>query len=129
MRRILISGLLIFICSAFACSVHAVKTAPMPESEIYTYDGEYDPASFLDWDELATAVCPKGHLHFLMVNPNHNEELKAVELVTVKWKGEYVVVTYKYFKDGVRYVFSIDRAMRHYMQIEPIEPVENLRMK
>jgi len=129
MRRILILGLLFFICTALACSAHAVKTVPMTGSEIYTHDGEYDPASFCDWYRLKSKICKKGHHHLMMGNPDLNGEPKLVELITVKWKDELIVVTYIYFKDGVMYVFTMNRAIRHYMQTRPIKPVENLRIK
>ena len=122
MRKVLISGLLIFIYAGFACSVHAVKIAPMPESEIYTYDGEYDPSNFFDWDRLDVRICEKGHHHFLM--GSLSEEPKIVELITVESEGGYIVIMYKYFKDGVLYVFAIDRLIMHYVQIQPIEEEE-----
>lgn len=89
-------------------------------SSTYTYDGEFDPMVFFSWDIILKEVCPRGHTHYFLQNPDKESDVTIVETMNIdKGGGTMMLVAYRYVKNGERYIFSLDLEKGHYGRVLP----------
>ena len=124
---LLVFGLISFSCAALQPKLIEQKEAPKLKS-VYTYDGEFDPMVFFDWQDAAS--WPHGnHIHILKINPNVDSDVPAVEIVIVELDnnpyGYHRIMAYRYLKgeSEIEYVFYLD-GKGHYEQIEPTKVID-----
>ena len=100
---------------------------PVGNAAIYTYDGEFDPAIFDNWEKKDKGVCAKGHYHFTVINPDKDSDVKVVEVLSIVVEGRYVMMAYRYFKGFEEYLFALDPSKIHYEQLLPENKIEFLK--
>lgn len=109
----LLSTLLIIGLSTSCATVVKDKTYSN-----YTYDGDYNPAVFMEWDIIATEYYTDGGYNFVqhvLSNPDINSSVITIVAICVyDNEGGVSLIAYGYNKNGVDYVYVLDVDKNHY---------------
>jgi len=120
MKRLLV----LIIPLLLGCAAQQVTTEMIRPTVPYTYDGEFDPFVFLNWDVLGDVVTCEDHRHIFLENPDKSSSVELIEILfKMSKEGHIMLKAYRYFKYGVWYVFALDEH-NHFEQIEPSQEEE-----
>ena len=119
LRLFIIMALLVgFGCTTLASKGNTTlerKTEAIHKASAYTYDGEFDPGEFADWDVSAYSVDKDGFFFFALINPDKDSDVFEIVVVV---KNDKTLV-YSYMRGGEQHLFAFDWKKNHYEQVLP----------
>ena len=116
MKRFLIFLVMIFFVGG--CATMSQVDYKVFNDQIYTYDGEYDPAEFFEWEFMERTFIDDDVIPLVLVwfiNPDKESDVKLVELAHgVYADGSYKLIGYRYFIDNDEHWFFLNPETNNY---------------
>lgn len=120
MKKLLV---LLIIGVLIGCATSA-KNAQVETYSDFTYEGDYNPDVFMEWDigtinnEPLVQYWTKDGVNYIQAildNPDVNSAVRIMVVVVVTdVQGGWSLISYGYNKNGIDYVYVLDIEENHY---------------